>query len=155
MIFAKIYLDGDDVVFESVKRPINYFVYLAGEYVNGRGETVHSRFTVISQTSNVAISAEAQKALREMLSYQNPNFTVAMFEGDLELCYNYKAREGDRGILSFAPPKGTNSLRINRFGKVCICYQNDFNKMALNDMKVLDNDFLKQLDISEPFDEQA
>lgn len=155
MIFAKIYSDGDDIVFESVKKPIENWVYLAGEYKNGRGETVHSRFTVIAQTDRVAISAEAKEALIEMLTYTNPNFTARMFEGDLELCYNYRAREGERGILSFAPGKGTNTLRINRYGEVCVCYQNDFNIMALDDMKIFGNEFLKSLDISEPFNDEA
>lgn len=153
MIFAKIYSDGDDVVFQSVKKPVAYNVYIAGPYINDLDEEIDDPFTTISQTSNVAISAEAKEALNEMLNYTNPNFITKIFEGDLKLCYNYKAREGERGILCFAPEEGTNSRRINRYGKVCVCTQNGFDMQALNDMKVFGNEFLKELDISKPFDE--
>lgn len=153
MIFAKIYLDGDDIVFESVKKAIPYCVYLAGPYINERGERVSNPFTTIAQTSDVAISIEAKDAIEKAFNYLNPKFTPAMFTGDVSFCYNMKAREGDRGILSFALEKGTTRLKINIYGEIYLCYQNGFDLRALNNMKVFDNDFLRTLDISEPFDE--
>ena len=155
MIYAKIYLDGDDIVFESIKNPVPYNVYIAGPYINGRGETVTNPFTTIAQTSNVAISGEAKYALEQALNYLNPNFIANFFEGNISLAYNMKAREGDRGILSFEPEKGTTRLKINRYGEIRLCYQNGFDMRALDDMKAFGNDFLKNLDISEPFDDAA
>ncbi len=155
MIFAKIYVDGDDIIFESIQKDIEYEVYLAGPYINGRGERVSNPFTTIAQTSNVAISIEAKESIEKAFSYLNPKFTPAMFTGNVSFCYNMKAREGDRGILSFAPEKGTTRLKINMFGEIFLCYQNGFDLRALGDMKVFDNDFLRDLDISEPFDEAA
>ncbi len=152
MIFGKIYMDGDDVVFETVKKAIPFWVYLAGPYVNDLGETVDSRFASIAQTSNVAISAEARATLREIVSYTNPKFITSLFEGDIAFCYNMRAREGDRGILSFAPNDGF-ALRMNKNGEVRLCYQNGFDIRALDDMKEFDNEFLKNLDLAEPFDE--
>ena len=155
MIYAKIYMEGDDIVFESIKDPIDCTVYIAGPYINGRGETVSNPFTTIAQTSNVAISIEAKEAIEETFRYQNPKFIAAMFTGNVEFLYNMRAREGDRGILSFAPNEGRTRLRLNRFGEIRLCYQNGFDIRALDDMKVFDNDFLKDLDISEPFDDVA
>lgn len=155
MIYAKIYLDGDDIVFESVKKEVAYTVYIAGPYINEIGELIDDPFTTISQTSTVAISNEAKEAIDQAFSYQNPKFITSMFTGNVKFCYNMRAREGDRGILSFTPEKGTTRLKINRFGEICLCYQNGFCLQALDDMKVFDNEFLKNLDISEPFDEVA
>lgn len=155
MIYAKIYMDGDDIVFESVKKDIAYNVYIAGPYVNDLGETIVDPFTTISQTSKVAISNEARATLKEVVSYRNPKFIANIFEGDIALCYNMRANEGDRGILSFVPEKGTTRLKMNRYGEIRLRYQNGFDIRALDDMKVFDNEFLKNLDISEPFDEVA
>ncbi len=155
MIYAKIFLDGDDIIFESVKEKVAYSVYIAGPYINEIDELIDDPFTTISQTSNVAISSEAKDALKKAVSYQNPKFIASMLTGVLKFCYNMRAREGDRGILSFAPNEGRTRLRLNRFGEIRLCYQNGFDIRALDDMKVFDNDFLKDLDISEPFDEVA
>lgn len=155
VIYAKIFSDGDDIVIDSVNKAINYLVYPAEEIVYDDGSRWYDPFIEISHTRTVAISPEAKTALKDMLSYLNPNFDAQMFEGNLKFMYNLKEHEENRGRLAYAPERGSSVLRINRYGKVRLCYQNGFDMRAFDNMKIFDNEFLKNLDISEPFDDEA
>lgn len=151
MIFAKIYSDGDDIVFESVKKEVKFYVDLAGEHEDGRIYV----FTIISHTNHVAISREAKSTLEQVVSYQNPNFVTNPMLGRIQFTYSPREREGLRGNLYFVPDEGKFSYRMNTRGKIELSYLNGFDMRALDDMKIFDNEFLKKLDISEPFDESA
>lgn len=155
MIYAKIFMDGDYLVFESVKEPVEYQVYIAGDYLNWRGETMHDDYNSVSPTTQVAISKEAKEAIGKLYSYLNPNFVAAFFEGDVKITYGPRGPEDLRGRISFIPEEGTSRLRVNIHGKATLCYQNGFDMRALDYMKIYDNEFLKALDISVPFDDVA
>lgn len=154
MIYGKIYLDDENIIFDSVKKYVINFCYPAGEYVDENGKHIHNEDTTISQTSKVAISHEAKDTLKKMLSFRNEKLMVSKVNGELQLIYNQMAREGERGIIVFKPDSGKTSKTINSKGEVRVCSQNGFSLNALSDMKILDNEFLKSLDLTEPFDEK-
>lgn len=164
MILAKIYLDRDLLIFESAPNEDKNGIYLSlakNIYDKSGRLRLTEPHTRINGIQNVAISPEAKAILKSRLADRQAFDVDGTGYGDFSFSGVFRASYGDRdsGYFAFrpdsmdAPTKRT--LGVNdRFsfgqpsgGAVSID--------ALDEMTEADNEYLKNLDLSQQTNETA
>ena len=154
MIYAKIYLDGGDkteyLVFDSVSASDDIHCNLAGEHKNSLGFSVNRPRTIISPVSSVAISTEAKNTLKSLLDPKNKNVNLDSFFGDFEFVKN---AEDGYTAFGFKPDQAQTYKKLCLDQKLLICTKNGLDLSVIDKMYVSNNEFLKNLNLSQPVSE--
>ena len=157
MIYAKIYLESNgDLVLDSVKEDVEGFVDVCQKKVMPDGSRRIVPMTEIKPSTNVVCSPEAKRLFTSILDPRNPNLTVSRFDGELALFRNNAPLYRDSGLrFCFRPDKlGETRKIIKPNGKVYLSVKFGADLDVLDDFRIVDNEFIKNLDISKPVDEE-
>lgn len=154
MIYAKIYLEKTDkesfLVFESCPIGDDIHCRLAGKYTSTYGATTTRERTTISPASSVAISPEAREQLFSMLNDKNDKISILGFFGDFEFSKNNYTNQTTFG---FKPDNIQPSKKLSVDQKFSICSKNGIDVSIINHMTLTDNEYLKNLNLSQPINE--
>ena len=159
MIYAKIYLDYVEdntfIVVECATKNIDEkYCLLKGEHLTEYGDPYEINKTRIKHVNTVAISIEARDMFHKLLAFDNENKINGMFIDDFGF-FKYQIHHGVYdGEFAFKPDKGSVSKRVFNVKDKIIIDHHTLDEDALELMQVYDNKLLKELDITEPVDEQ-
>lgn len=156
MIYAKIYLKTNgDLVIDSVKEEVDGFIEVCRKEKRADGSYRIVPMTEIKPSTNVVCSNEAKQMLESLLEPQNPNLIVSRFDGELALFRNNSPLSHDSGLrFCFRPDKlGETKKTIKPDGKIYLSAEFGVDLEVIDDFRIADNEFIKNLDISKPVDE--
>lgn len=159
MIYAKIYLDHIEdniyIVVECATKNIDEkYCLLKGEHLTQYGDSYEINKTRIKHINAVAISIEAREMFHRLLAFDYENKINGMFIDDFSF-FNYKVRDGYDGEFAFKPDKGSVSKRVFNVKEQIIIDHSILDEDTLELMQVYDNEVLKELDITQPVDEES
>ncbi len=156
MIYAKLYLDiNGDLIIDSVKEDVCGYIEICQKKLRADGSYLIVPMTELKPSTNVVCSLEAKQRLQSLLDPKNPNLIISKFDGELALFRNSKPLWRDSGLrFCFRPDRlGETKKIIKPNSAVMLSVKFGFDFDVIDDFKIAENEFIKNLDISKPIDE--
>ena len=157
-VFAKIFVeDGGKLVLDSVKEDIDQ--PFAGRIEvckkeRGKDGSLHIvPYTMISPPMAILSSPEAKALLQKVFDLSNPKLKVSRFDGTFEFLDANKRGDENPANLSFAfrPNKlGETRCVLDPAEEVTLSVRYGFSYKVFDYLRLADNEFLKNLDITSP-----
>ena len=156
MIYAKLYLDiNGDLIIDSVKEDVKGYIEICQKRLRPDGSYIIVPMTEVKPSTNVVCSPEAKHRLQSLFDPKNKNLIVSKFDGEFALFRSCKPLWRDSGLrFCFRPNRlGETKKTIKPNSTVMLNVGYGLDLDVMDDFRIADNEFIKNLDISKPVDE--